>query len=356
MPDDQPVPNQSWYAKQQQIKLAAALAPLLHDLGCNVVDDPSDHAPWDKASRYVRPASSWRKDNMVIEFWQQPDYHHKVTGRTTIRFSAARWQPGAGTIRKDPPQVAEKFETPLSDSDQIIHNGLEDPIHFAYSQEVTLTDTYGSSITKGLEQDLTVNTEASTETTISGEYAGVSAEQKVALSVGVEVSSAESREEAQEEAHEGARAEALAIEGDAPPHEYIKISHAATQQNTYQHKDIDSSLDYDFNFEMNEHHETEHYGGRLPDRTVKAIGVSGLEQLVHGWDTDHPGMEGYWQKAAQRVKDGIAYATSAAARRITIELDEEAETQASPTYDIVPLGSDVPDELANLPVKSAEDL
>ena len=52
---DQPVPNQSWYAMEQQIRIAAALAPLLRDLGCNVVKIDADHEPWKNPHRYVRP-------------------------------------------------------------------------------------------------------------------------------------------------------------------------------------------------------------------------------------------------------------------------------------------------------------
>ena len=56
---DQPVPNQSWYAMEQQIRIAAALAPLLRDLGCNVVKIDADHEPWKNPHRYVRPADNW---------------------------------------------------------------------------------------------------------------------------------------------------------------------------------------------------------------------------------------------------------------------------------------------------------
>lgn len=346
------VPNQSYFAKQMQIKITAALVPLLQDLGCNVVN-PDESAPWDRATRYVRPGTGWRKGDMIVECWQRPDVQ---TGRSTIRFASPRWEPGVGEIKKGEARIAEKFDLQLNEDAEIITNDTNQVVHVAYEKSISLTNSYGTHVTKGMSMDLTESAEATSETTISGEYAGVSAEQKLAITVGVEATQSQSQEREEEKAREGTREDSLAVEFDVLPHTSVAMTPGAQQENQYQPVDIDNALDFDFVFHMNPEHSKHGQGYRLSKDDVTVIGVSGLLQLVHGYDTDHPGMDGYWESAPERVKLGIAYVEDPQSRRIQISTVNEAEVQTKGGYNITELGSTVPAELANLPVRNAEDL
>ena len=84
-----------------------------------------------------------------------------------------------------------------------------DPIHIAYEEEVDLEN----SVTTSLKNAFTFDTTVGTETTVSGEYAGVSLEEKITA----EVHTGFSKEEGKDTEESKTESETVAIEFDCHP-------------------------------------------------------------------------------------------------------------------------------------------
>ena len=209
------LPNQSYLVKQMQAKMTAALSVLMYDLGAACFNPPH---PWQNPNSVLTYTSGWRREhqNFVITGSPFPN----------VTFTGARWDPENGKVNYGLKKVAKDAVKQDDGLTKIIRNDTDGDIHVSYSQAISLTNSFSSSITKGLNEDL----EVSSETTVSGEYAGVSAEEKLGVSFGIEKTSEESKEESQE----GTRDEALAIDFDAEARKYYLITILKEQGNFYQ--------------------------------------------------------------------------------------------------------------------------
>ena len=77
---------------------------------------------------------------------------------------------------------------------------------------------------------------------------------------------------------------------------------------------------------------------------------------MHGYDTDYPKMQGYWNKADGMAKQGIEYFLNPDNRRIQASGTSYAELQSNADYKVELLGNKIPADLDNLPVVDASDL
>ena len=330
------LPNQSYLVKQMQAKMTAALSVLMYDLGAACFNPPH---PWQNPNSVLTYTSGWRREhqNFVITGSPFPN----------VTFTGARWDPENGKVNYGLKKVAKDAVKQDDGLTKIIRNDTDGDIHVSYSQAISLTNSFSSSITKGLNEDL----EVSSETTVSGSYAGVSAEEKLGVSFGIEKTSEESKEESQE----GTRDEALAIDFDATAGLYYLITILKEQGNFYQDFDIDAVQDFDVRMNLNtKTWHTRRNGRRIsrPDISVRG-GVEGLLQFVHGFDTDHPHMQGYWDVAPARVKAAVNWIADPVNRRIQVSGRNQGTLDKNADFHVELLGNGVPDPLAHLPVENA---
>ena len=279
-----PTPNQSYLAKQMQRQVAAYLSSLFYELnnGAPATLSPNNatHQPVD-----------WRIGNMIFHFRSAV---HDVPSDAWIKFSNARWDPLHGNVNYGPRRVAQNVKVDNSGKTKLIQNKSDVPVHVKYSESESLTDSFSSSVTEGMTLDLTV----SSETTISGSYAGVTAEEKITAEFGV----SKSHEETHEKSEEGTHEEALEIEFDATPGEFYLVTVSKERQTMYEPFRIDGVLDFDIQL-----HWDSHGGGARrkfrPAGDVHLHGMDGLVQFVRGWDTRYPEMQGWWGRRLVRHEE-----------------------------------------------------
>ena len=330
-------PNQSYLAKQMQTKLAACFAAIIAEVSGSA---PYVAAAWNKPSQVLSGTAGWRKDNQQFRFWGHG---------ATVTFSNARWDPNECKIIRGPKRLAENVELNVDEKDKIISAGTD--LHVAYEESVGLTNSFSSSVTKGMTLDMTAS--LTSETTVSGSYLGVSAEEKVTASFGVE--SGQSEEESKDKAEEGTKSTSVAIDFDAESGNNYLVSISKEHKTTYQDYDIDGVMDFDIEigFGQNRH-------ARLcscfPKGAVKVVGFDGLIQYLHGYDTDHPEMADFLDKCYGRTTNAISTLLQPQLRTLVVKGTNEEGLESNADYGVEKLGGSIPKSLAHLPVKNAEDL
>ena len=351
-------PNQSYLTKELQYRLAAALAGFLLDVRANVgFVTPT----WDHPGSSLVPPNNWRKDNMVFTFGPGDQYSARV------KFSATRWDPEHSDLDYGDKKIMQNVQVNDDAKTKIVRNETDGELHVAYEEEASLTNSFSSSITNGVTLDVTKSktdtkdASVDAEQTISGEYAGVSAEAKLAEHFGISQEKAESRSEghsselAKEKAEEGTTSEKIAIDFSAKPRSNYLVTITKENERTEQPFDINGIEDFDVEITFGKDG-----GGKLvehcPYGTVMLKGVDALEQFMHGYDTDYPKMAGYWDKAGDMARYGIAFVLDPKNRRIQATGTSYAELQSNADYKVELLGNKIPADLDNLPVVDASDL
>ena len=337
-----PTPNQSYLVKQMQTTIAACLADTINQLSDGA---PSVAGAWGRAHDIVHTPSGWRISDQVFH------YRGTISGQPNtgayVKFSNARWDPESSDINYGQKKVAQNVNVTNDAKTKLIKNDSDAVVSVSYTESEELTNAFSTSVTHGLTLDMTV----SSETTVSGEYAGVSAEEKVTAEFGVEKSDEESREESEE----GTQAEELSIEFDAAPGEYYLVTLTKEHEVTYQDFRIDGIMDFDWEIAWGSV-----AGGRLrshrPSGTVHLQGVAGFNQFVHGYDTNYPSMQGFYNSTYSRTKNGINCIIDPGHRRIQVAGTNQASLESNADYQVESLGHDVPDHLAHLPVEDANDV
>ena len=340
-PGSAPTPNQSYLVKQQQVIVASCMASMIKELS-----NTTDWAPniWDHPTTVVSSTAAWRVTDQSI--WLFPRSSGAPYPR--IHFTNARWDPNSSTVVYGAKKVAEDVNVNSDGKTKLIRNDTAGTISVKYSESEAVTNSFSSSITHGL----TMNMSVSSETTVSGTYTGVSAEEKVTAEFGVETTS----EESQEKAQEGTSEASVDIEFDAEPGQYYLITITKEHVTTYQPFTIDGIMDFDIEIQMpgNE-------GGRLghhyPGNTVTTTGgVAGFLQFVYGFDTSYPSMQGFYDESYGRTKNGIRCVASADNRRIQVSGVNQASLESNVDYHVEGLGNTIPDHLTHLPVEDAGDV
>ena len=145
----------------------------------------------------------------------QPGSGFSATTTTTdahseyVLFSDAFYSPDSD-FTEGTPQILENVNLKVDGKSKIFDNSRGgDPIHIAYEEAVELEN----SVSTSLNTAFTFDTTATSETTVSGSYAGASLEQKLAL----EVHAGFSKEEGKDTAESKEEDETVAIEFDCHP-------------------------------------------------------------------------------------------------------------------------------------------
>ena len=267
------------------------MASMIHELA-----DTAAWAPgvWADPHKVLWYATDWRVSNQKFTFRRNPGARNSYL---SVTFTNARWDPEHSDISYGDKKVAQNVIVVNNAKTKVIRNDSDAVVHVTYEESEELTNSFSTSITHGLTLDMTV----SSETSVSGSYAGISAEEKITAEFGVETTSEESREKSEE----GTKTEKIGIEFDAAPREYYLVTITKEHETTYQDFTIDGVMDFDIRIDLAGQH-----GGLLrshyPGDTVSVTGISGFEQFVYGFDTDYPAMQGFYDAAFSRTRNGIA--------------------------------------------------
>ena len=343
LPGGPPTPNQSFLAKRMQTAMAACLAALIHDVANTAAWAPG---VWQTPFDVLYHTGSWRIDNQRFSYRRNPGAdHHSLA---TVTFSNARWDPEHSKISYGEKRIAQDVEVANDAKTKVIRNDTNVLIQVAYAEAEELTNAFSTSVTKGITLDLTTTS----ETSVSGSYAGVSAEEKLTLEFGVSTS----QEESQEKSQEGTTSESLSIEFDAEPHQYYLVTITKERATSYQSFTIDGVMDFDIEIYLVENRGARE-GRHYPGDHVKLQGIEGLRQFIFGFDTNYPAMVGYYPgRAYARVRNGVSYILDPERRRVQISGTNQASLESNADYRVESLGGSLPDNLRHLPVEDADDI
>ena len=335
-------PNQSYLVKQMQYEIAKQLTPMIAELATG--RGPKGHTLEDGQPGWLlKPPSKWRKDNQVF------DYHHIGS----LRFENARFDPEHSNIQYGPKRVAANVAVNVDEKTKLIKAGTD--ISVSYEESVDLTNSFSTAISQGMTLD--ISSKVSSETTVSGTYAGVSAEEKVSAEFGVDVS--KSKEEEQEKSEEGTESEKLSIEFDAKAGNNYLVTISKEHETTYQDFVIDGVMDFDIRIDYNLWVYVKKVDAFVPrhhTKTVEVQGIAGFEQYVHGYDTNYPELKGYWKRALERSRAGIEWTLDPKHRVLSVRGTNQASLENNATYNVEPLGNMIPDDYKHIPIIDAEGL
>ena len=340
-PGSAPTPNQSYLAKQQQVVVASCMSSMIRELS-NTTDWAA--GVWNHPTTVVSSPAAWRvTDQSIWLFARDPR-----APRPRITFTKARWDPAASKIVYGDKKIAQDVNVDSTGKTKIIRNDSDAIVSVKYEESEDVTNAFSSSITHGL----TMNMSVSSETTVSGSYAGVSAEEKVTAEFGVETTS----EESQEKSEEGTKSESVNIEFDAAPGQYYLVTITKEHAVSYQPFTIDGIMDYDIEIQM-PGNEGGRLGSHYPGNTVTTTGgIAGFLQFVYGYDTNYPSMQGFYDASYSRTKNGIACVADNGRRRIQVSGVNQASLESNVDYHVEGLGNTIPDHLKHLPVEDAGDV
>ena len=328
-----PTPNQSYYVKEMEYVIAACVTAMMHDKGGR---NRWDAGVWKNPNLTVWAPTSWRVNSQ--HFHLKPV--HKGDDAGYVNFSSARWDPQHSDIAYGEKRIEQNVLATDDAKTKVIRNDTDGQIHVSYEESEELTNSFSSSVTKGLTLDVSVDSEQK----ISGSYAGVSAEVSLSEHFGV----SKSTEETKEQAEEGTKAETIAIEFDAEPRSSYLVTVTKEHERTQEPFDINGVMDFDIEMGIVDN------DGKTHKISVK--GIDGLLQLVYGYDTNYPRFAGYWDKAYSRVKNGINYIANPSHRRIQVSGISYATLENNADYRVELLGATVPDRFSALPQVSAQDV
>ena len=351
-------PNQSYLCKNMEFKIAAALAVLLVDLGYNVHEDSDAYNTQPNNTSYW--PSGWRINN---QYFHLRPFGDRQWPTVDLIFKNARWDGEQSKFDYGKETLDHQVVESDEGKTKIVENETNDKLHIAYEEEEELTNSFSSSITKGVTLDMTQTKDASVDstTTVSGEYAGFKAETSLAAHFGISQSKSESKssELGKEKSEEGTKKASIAIEFDAKALSNYMVQITKKNEQTRQPFSIDGVMDFDFMIKANHEYWQEsrnrHYrpGGK---GNINLIGIEGLIQFVFGYDTNFPSMQNYWNNAPDQVKRAVDWIQDAKNRRIQVSGVSLASLDSNAHYDIKPLGSTIPSELSHLPVIDGRDV
>ena len=349
-------PNQSFLCKAMELRIAAALAVLLQDLGFNVANHPTAYleSPTDA---FFYP-TKWREAKQF--FSSRPSGMRKAS-TVGVSFKNARWDGEKSDINRGVQTLDHKVIESDAAKTKIIKNGTDVELHVSYEEAEELTNSFSSSVTKGVTLDMTRTQDESVDasTTVKGEYAGVSAEASLAAHFGISKSRSESKssELGREKAEEGTTSESIAIEFDAEPRSNYLISITKENEQTRRPFEIDGVMDFDIAIQpQNRYWQNTENSGHRPNGDIRLTGIAGLLQFVFGYDTNYPMMQGYWAKAPAQVDAAMNWIQDGENRRIQASGVSQANLDSNESFEVQPLGSSIPSEFADLPQVDAQDV
>ena len=326
-----PATNESYEIKQIQLMATAAVAAFMHQLGA--VAPPRSADAWNHFLNFLN-ADRWRSDNQVVDFHYD---HHDGRKSEFVLFSDVFYGPESDFV-EGTPQLLQNVDLKVDGLTKIFDNskGL-DPLHIAYEEAVELENSVSTSVREAFTFDVT----STSETTVSGEYAGASLEEKLTEEVHI----GEEKEKARDESESKTGSDAVAIEFDCPSGSVKQVD--ITKEHQRELIPVSGEFVVDFAMTLKFRHWWNHKAGGVKYRQsgqdeFKVSSVQGLYELMRGVDTDYPHLAGFWQdgNACQpEVRNGILHLLAAANRTYTLDADKTRVIENNANYSVSDLES-----------------
>ena len=293
--------NESYEIKRVQSVVAACISPLMHQLG-GIVGYYLH--PWtQEVMPSVLNGDRWRKDDQIVVFnWSKHDHRRNEL----VKFSGAYYDP-ASDFTEGTPQLLENVNLRVDGKSKVFDNSKGgDQIHIAYEDEVDLENSVATS----LKNSFTFDTTVTSETTVSGSYAGASLEQKLTA----EVHAGFAKETGKDTEESKTDAETVAIEFDCPPHG-IKLLEV-NKDHKRELIPTKGTFILDFAIEMQFYHWWQEKAPGVkfrPDkaRSLNVDSIEGLLQFAQGVDTNYPKHGGLLERPLDAIEPaGCAHAAA----------------------------------------------
>ena len=336
----QPLPsatNESYEIKRVQTIAAACVSAFMHQLGARYPPRTRDAWLAEKYSRFLH-TDRWRKDAQVIDFHRDPHDHRKSE---YVAFTSPFYGPESDFI-EGAAKLLQDVELKVDGLTKIFDNskGL-DPLHIAYTEDVAISNT----VTEAVAQEFTFDTTTTSETTISGEYAGATLEEKLTE----EVHSGFKRDQSREEAESKESTTGVAVEFDCPARAVKEVDILKKHQR--EQIPVDGLFVVDFGLELKLRHWWNDQAGGVKFRrsgqdVFQVDSVQGLYEMLRGTDTDYPELAGFWEdKNACRpeVRDGIMHLLDYKNRAYTLDVQKIRTIEGVATYSVSDLETPVYD-------------
>ena len=325
--------NESYEIKRIQLLAAACVSAFMHQLGG--VHPPRVRDAWEPQHfNSFLSGDRWRKDKQVIDFHYD---HHDGRKSEYVLFSNPFYGPESDFV-EGKPKLLQNVNLNVDGLTKIFDNskGL-DTLHIAYTESVELTNSVATSVRNAF----TFDTTTTSETTVSGSYAGAELEEKLTEEVHVGLEQEKTRDEAESKTG----SDAVAIEFDCPPGAIKQV--VVTKKHQKELIPVDGDFVVDFEIELKLRHWWNHDAGGVKYResgqdTFKVSSVNGLYELMKGVDTDYPQLAGFWNNgdAAQpEVKNGMLHLLHPANRTYTLAADKERTIENNTDYAVSDLES-----------------
>ena len=296
-----PATNESFEVKRVQELAAACCSPLMYTLGG--VNTPSPDTVWDPdVYAKILNGDRWRADNQIIDFHRDSHDHRKSE---YVEFSDVFYSPDSDFV-EGRPQLLQNVDLEVDGLTKVFDNSAgRDPLHIAYTQEVSLENSVSTAVKQAFTFDVTVGS----ETTVSGSYAGAELEQKLST----EIHTGFAKETERDEAENKTDSTGVAVEFDCPAGAIKKV--VITKEHQRELIPVEGLFVIDFSLELKMRHWSNKGAPGLKYRQkgqdyLKAESVDGLYQIAKGVDTNYPRFAGFWQDGnacTPHVRNALLY-------------------------------------------------
>ena len=325
-------PNESFFIKQVHAVATSCLGQFIHDTGGKAL---AYNDPWsDTVIREAVKQELWRVDSQKMYLFPQGHNQHDGRKSEGVYFSKPFYDPTLSKINYGKDRKVDDAEEVNDAQTRVFDNtkGVE-YVKISFEESVTLENSVEHNISQGMSMDVT------SETTVSGSYGGVSAEQKLSIAFGVTF------DESTTEAESKAQTQTLDIEFDVPPGKVLLLEIKKEQARIQTPFDVDGVLDFALAIDFY------NWSGGLNHRYLGGKGyfefasLEEFNQFYLGYDTGAPSMAGYYAHAADsRVKDAIAHLLAPSNRRIQCSGIKDRILQENADYDVTDItGQPVPE-------------
>ena len=323
--------NESYEIKRVHMAAAACTAAFMHQLGGIMM--PRTSLAWNPQvyNRFLN-GDRWRKDNQVIDFHYD---HHDGRKSEYVMFSDPVYGPDSDFV-EGTPKLLTPVELNVDGLTKIFDNSKgRDPLHIAYEESVELSNSVSTSVRNAFTFDVTTTS----ETTVSGSYAGAELEEKLTEEVHI----GEEKETARDEEEDKTVSSSVAIEFDCPAGAIKQVT--VTKRHQKELIPVKGVFVLDFSIKLKLRHWWNHDAGGVKYRKhsqdyLEVSSVKGLYEMMRGVDTDYPQFEGFWNdgNACQReVREGILHLLQPENRSYYLDADKERVIENNTDYAVVDL-------------------
>ena len=328
MPPSPHATNESYEIKKIEVLAAACCSPFMHQLGG--VNTPIVSGAWSPEHfDHFLHSDRWRKDDQVVDFHHDPHDHRKSEN---VSFNDPFYGPESDFV-EGVPKILAPVELAVDGLTKIFDNSKgADPLHIAYTDSVALDN----KVTVGVRQAFTFDTTVSSETTVSGSYAGAGLEEKLSL----EVHSGFEKEQSRDEEEDKASSTGVAVEFDCPGGAIKQV--VITKRHQRELIPVSGLFVVDFAMTLKLRHWWNHAASGLKYRRdgldeYRVTSVQGLYELLKGVDTNHPELEGFWGNGNAcwpQVRTAILHLLHPASRTYHLDADKERIIENNADYQV----------------------